>query len=338
MKRMSVISAGTALVLVLAACASGESPDAAEPTPTPETSAEVEAQKDEVTEAAATDSGPQPVVGECWNTAEYSLDGDIGDPVDCSDEHTQRTIAVLELPDDYPDPRERSRALDERDAITDKESPDYDQAQLKLIEFNLSADAPNGPYRQCSMAKNEAVGAVDPWQGTYPYVHLVTFPNEEQWAEGQRWARCNLIKRKNLTTQKLVPLPASLPKLTPISMQSSVCELKKRRVACSKLTDKQVEDGRWYFALGKLPKPEGSPIAKDADEAYVLAEDACIEQLRGKIDPRALENDYIRATLGSNFAAAQWIEQGKPTPFSEFYWNADDASIDCEVPTWAVRK
>lgn len=338
MKRLSVLGGSAALIMVFAACSGGESPEATEPTPTPEVSVEVEAQDGEVTESEPIDVGRQPAVGECWNQVEISGLTQEGEPADCSLEHTQRTLAVLDLPEDYPSPFERERATERAGAIEDRESDAYVEARLEVLSFRLGFADSTGPYSQCSAIVNEEIGAADTWQDTFPWGVDVTFPDETQWEQGQRWARCNITKRTSLRSKKLAVLPTPLPTQTPISMKTGTCALKERRVACSKLTEKQTEDGRWYRALTGMPKPASSPLATNTAEANDLAAQACIRSLQGKVDSSALDVEYIKTTLSSTAATIEWLKQGQPKDPTAAYWNADDVTIQCEIPTWAVRK
>lgn len=133
-------------------------------------------------------------VGDCWQEADYVVASDWsswqGAPaVDCGDAHNTITYNVAELPDDFPYP------VDATGQAAD-----------------LSDDAVATVNAACGEAA-EALGV----SGRLPHLNrLMEFwylPSPEQWADGERFVRCDVGLRAFSTThadKALAPLDDTL--------------------------------------------------------------------------------------------------------------------------------
>ncbi len=135
-----------------------------------------------------------PRVGDCWSAP----DGDAAEswtwwqgapPVDCATEHNAITLAVGQLPDDFP------------------YEPDGD-GSLPLVGEKLGAVA-----AACRVPGWEGIGLREGSRVT----SLWYLPTPREWAAGARWVRCDiaLVAFGPLSPLTLEPLPPTADALVP---------------------------------------------------------------------------------------------------------------------------
>ena len=282
--------------------------------------------------------GTQPKVGECFNQEKLS-DLTQEDPsVDCVSTHTERTIAVIDLPEDYGNPHELEAIDNELEAV-DAAKNETEFQQLKIRQYENATNSANiNPHRECRGLVNEEVGA-DTYQAVLPYSIDVTFPDKSQWSEGQRWARCNIVKLNLMDDFGLEALPAVLPGKTQYSIENSICLRNGKYLACRDLKKSKL-DKNWVWFIDSMPKPETAVDAKNNQESDRMAEDACIAAIPVSIDRDGLGREDVYAPMGSRNASLAWWKANVESPDGSgkqhLWWNADDTTISCYVSAWRV--
>ncbi len=153
-----------------------------------------------------TPAAAPPQVGDCFDAAENFSWTTTATPVNCTPgAYTQRTLAVLDIPEalpiSYPQRQELRDIVVEGGDLTTQQQADVDG-------FN---DAISGVVSECSDIVNDVVLPGKQGQEVSMFFVDTTGPNAAQWDAGQRWLRCN-ISRYVLggEPQELLPLPTQL--------------------------------------------------------------------------------------------------------------------------------
>jgi hypothetical protein len=155
--------------------------------------------------AGSTDT---PVVGQCNNDTAMVLWGHPGQVVDCAGPHTGQTVWVGAWT--------ASVSPAEANAFTVASPEDY----AMRAELQPGFDA-------CQAQMNALVGGV---RSSYQVQSQLTInlvgPNDAEWAEGQRWARCDIVAAvpmtpKDVWTLRPLPAPAELVGILDKPMKSS---------------------------------------------------------------------------------------------------------------------
>jgi hypothetical protein len=144
--------------------------------------------------AASTDA---PVVGQCTNDPTMESWAHSGVVVDCAGPHTGQTVWV--------GPWTAATSPTQADVNATGSAADV----ALRAEFQSSFDA-------CEAAMTSLIGGVR--QGYQIFNQFTTNfvgPNDAEWADGQRWARCDVIAsapltRKDVWSLKQLPAPAAL--------------------------------------------------------------------------------------------------------------------------------
>jgi hypothetical protein len=127
--------------------------------------------------AGTTVDGPdygRPQVGECHQlNRDQALQGsDRTAPVDCATSHTDRVIALGQLPDG--------------------------------VEWSQDTKKQRAAYQACFPAFDAAIGRTERVRAMSAYTMLYFFPTQAERAHGARWIRCDVAL---LANQKLAALP-----------------------------------------------------------------------------------------------------------------------------------
>lgn len=320
-------SLAAAAGLTLAGC-SGTSPSASDTasatqSPTPAASAASEA-AEPIPEPAAPASAQ---VGECFYTTTAFQFTDTSDPVACDPgTYTQQTIAVFDLPSDltltYPERQDLADAVAGGAELTAEQQADVDAFSGQIATL----------YEDCRAEVAAAVGQQPNRVSLFSID--VTGPNEEQWDNGERWARCNItrslpadVKRKE---NRLLPLPASLSNAANAYANQS-CSLgsgKKYRVHVCDGPD--FRDGAWLKALTELPLSDVGPYPGTEEDAVKALETECLSAVKYLTQSNA---KLKRKNIAVSWRAPAW--QGAQRPTATDAWNDPDGTFGCSIPNWA---
>jgi len=312
--------------LTVTACAPGtesaQDPGQSSPSVVEETPGE------EASEAPESAELPTPAaqVGDCFDTDRNFEFTNVGDPVPCTPgSYTQETVAVLDLPSDLPiSYPERQQLLDNFDAGETR--TDEQEEQRKAFDEALSP-----LHEECRSIVRDIVmpGAEADAQSLFS--HDLTGPNGEQWASGERWARCNItrmVRQLNSSDTELLSLPRKLER-TGFTAANKACysgPLKDARWrSCD---DPQFEDNAWMTVLS-FPASDISAQAPGKQKKSAAAVDkACAEASEKYV--KTNQRDYLVEQDGYN---SLWR---KPTN-ENLAQGWGSAQVYCAIPSWAYN-
>ena len=336
MKTKVASSVGVALcgVLFLTACSGQDSADSQpeEASASEESTAAAGATTAPTEEPTATPeptvvADPPPQVGDCFTPTTW-----FGATIDVTPEDqdgyeqlacTQRTIAVLNLPENLPGTYPRQQELAEKE----DSGQTLTASETKEKETFLEAMGPL--YDECRVKVREQQGInvdKDPYRDTRWGIDL-TGPNQAQWDAGQRWARCNIVLRgiESLGEDDLLPFGAA-----PETATQPWC--------FSRAQDDQIEwqrcrqDTSWVYShrwipIGELLDDPGI-FSKDDGASAALIVTACRKLTKSAVlkKYRPLEDEQIRASLDA--ADDVSLEQA---------WNTESLTVRCYFPYWAYK-
>jgi len=354
MKTKVASSVGVALcgVLFLTACSGQDSADSQpeEASASEESTAAAGATTAPTEEPAATPEAtvvadPPPQVGDCFTPATW-----FGATIDVTPEDqdgyeqlacTQRTIAVLNLPENLPGTYPRQQELAE------KEDSGQSLTASETQEKETFNEAIGPLYDECRVKVREQQGInvdKDPNRATRWGID-VTGPNQAQWDAGQRWARCNITLPgiESLGDDDLLPFGAAPEAATQPwcfledengQPELQDCNVNTRTVERdgSEVTISNGRDSTWVFShdwmpIGELLDDPGS-FPQDDGALAALILPACRELTKSAVlkKYRPLEDEQIRASLDA--ADDVSLEQA---------WNTESLTVRCYFPYWAYK-
>lgn len=111
-----------------------------------------------------------PIAGECWQEPDYELAGTWwwwqgSSPVDCASEHNSITVAVGELPEDFPAP-----------PSDPGEEPHLTDEQLGIV------------HHVCAEGTGADIGLREGTRARWFWY----LPSPREWEAGERWVRCDV--------------------------------------------------------------------------------------------------------------------------------------------------
>jgi hypothetical protein len=281
-----------------------------EPTATPEPTVGATSAP-EVTDGA----DPSPQIGDCYTYPtwfSYTTDETVADPVDGC---THWTIAVLDLPADSVSTFPRMQQLREKEdsgtALTKSEMNEQE-------EFWTWSDP---LYDECQVKVREQLGLTEEYAASR-YGYDLTGPNEAQWDEGQRWARCNIVLPEIFSEDDELETMSSMP-------NEAIPACYRDDPGTRELTaDPYVCGGQHWAVTHKVPIDillEERGAYEDGWEARdALVVPACkeISQSMVKENLRPLYDNLI----------SYLIWRPSSSPDSQAAWNSGEAKIWCAVP------
>ena len=335
MKTKVASSVGVALcgVLFLTACSGQDSADSPpeEASASEESTAAAGATTAPTEEPTATPeptvvADPPPQVGDCFTPATL-----FGFTIDVTPEDqdgyeqlacTQRTIAVLNLPEDLPGTYPRQQELAE------KEDSGQTLTASETQEKETFNEAIGPLYDECSVKVREQQGInVDknPYRVTRWDIDL-TGPNQAQWDAGQRWARCNITLRgiESLGEDDLLPFGAA-PETATQPWCFSVGEN-------DQIEWQSCRQDTWVFSHNRIPISEllddPGTYPSDSSSRVALMQSACRELTKSAVlkKYRPLTDDRISWYF--------WLPDGMS---DEEAWNSGEYEVRCYFPYWAYK-
>ena len=316
------------LLLAVVAC-SGDSDSTA--TGTTESTPSAQQDSDSSPTPTATeepDPEPDARVGDCFDTKLVFEYTNVPDPIECTQgEYTQTTLAVFSIDEDPPVTYPEIQALTEQGAYVDRSDADK-QLTDEFREWSRPL------YSECSALVRETIGA-DPYRNTLFFGDL-TGPNQEQWDEGQRWARCNIGLRdpKSLSEERatLTPLGKVLDN-NHKAYQHQVCfdygdDGAKRYDSCD--TRRFKNDGAWMVLLSNIPITDVAPEYPGSKQASADAlMDYCMSESRPYAKSGTLDQDNVRW----EYRIPVW-KKDRDSNFKDA-WASPGTVVSCWIPNWA---
>lgn len=339
---LGALVAGTALLL-LSACTSaqggaasgGQTPTVASGAPTAES-----------TSAPTATAEIDAAVGECFNPDNNDSWVIQVPAVDCAQPHTQQTVLVFTA-DDLQGLDASFSVLEEltakRDSLPEgQELSLSDQAQLDAIGAALDP-----LFAKCSSEITSLIGGIskDGAQQRTVFATDITGPDQAQWDEGQRWARCNVVakvrveKRGKLVSETLLELPTDISDAAR-RLAYQYCWRGNGNTYALNTCAAQTwpkENGypdAWLFATTNYPVSEMSPkYPGSREKAAQMSLKACRSFTRDMVRPDKLPlaDDAFHFDL--------WNTQNQPQPGESLKtsWEKDGAVLRCSIPVWAFR-
>ncbi len=338
MKTKVASSVGVALcgVLFLTACSGQDSADSQpeEASASEESTAAAGATTAPTEEPTATPeptvvADPPPQVGDCFTPKTW-----FGYTIDVTPEDqdgyeqlacTQRTIAVLNLPENLPGTYPR------RQELAEKEDSGQTLTASETQEKESFLEAMSPLYDECRVKVREQQGInvdKDPYRDTR-WGYYVTGPNQAQWDAGQRWARCNITLPgiESLGDDDLLPFGAA-----PENATQPWCFMKYENRRPESRHCSSGSNPTWVYSHKRIPIGEllDDPgiFPQDDGALAALMLPACRELTKSAVlkKYRPLENEQIGAFL--DYADDASLEQA---------WNTESLTVLCYFPYWAYK-
>ena len=337
MKTKVASSVGVALcgVLFLTACSGQDSADSQpeEASASEESTAAAGATAAPTEEPTATPeptvvADPPPQVGDCFTPKtwfDFTIDVTPEDPdgykqLAC----TQRTIAVLNLPQDLPGTYPRQQELAEKEdsgqTLTASETKEKEAFQEAM-----------GPLSdECRVKVREQQGInvdKDPYRATR-WSWDLTGPNQAQWDAGQRWARCNITLPgiESLGEDDLLPFGAA-----PETATQPWCFLLDENGQTESRRCSSGSNPTWVYSHNWIPIGEllDDPGTYPSDSS---SRDDLITSACRKLTKSAVLKKYRPLTDDSGYSS--WRPDGMS---DDEAWNSGEYKVRCIVPYWAYK-
>jgi len=338
MKTKVASSVGVALcgVLFLTACSGQDSADSQpeEASASEESTAAAGATAAPTEEPTATPeptvvADPPPQVGDCFTPKtwfDFTIDVTPEDPdgyeqLAC----TQRTIAVLNLPQDLPGTYPRQQEL------VEKEDSGQTLTASETKEKETFSEAIGPLSDECRVKVREQQGInvdKDPYRATR-WSWDLTGPNQAQWDTGQRWARCNITLPgiESLGEDDLLPFGAA-----PETATQPWCFLLDENGQTESRRCSSGSNPTWVYShnwipIGELLDDPGI-FPQDDGALAALISPACRELTKSAVlkKYRPLDDD------ASGYSS--WRPDGMS---DDEAWNSGEYKVRCIVPYWAYK-
>lgn len=277
-------------------------------------------------------SGPGPTpaeVGQCWNVSKPDLWILTESTVDCTLPHTAETILVVEIAnDDLSNPFSAAAVVaekyrDSRGDVRSQSASGADRETLVRVE-KLAAQA----KEQCAAAKKEAAGLANDHRVTLYQVEY-SGPNDEQWAAGQRWIRCNLVKYGPRAEGFVSLDPPAERDGEALRSQHCFRVVGRGTKNAPCVVNGKANEQAWVNLLDQVPLSQVTnkkPPRTDA-KSWSLVKSYCYRNVTANL------GKSLKPNWRSNIVAAARVPDGVFTWKSA--WKDPGATINCAIPVWA---